>query len=1048
MHSPITSRLCRFSCLLFLGCLISSRGLAVEGDDSPRNLAMQAAGGQMKSWEPGVPVVPGYEPEKAHDGAFRSFWTVPAHALPADLGVEWPEPREISALIVRFATGQTLPMLNSARTQQFARLEYWADGKWKRLQAQLSYGGTTVLRYQFPAVKTPRVRVLFPELPHVLDRIAPDQSGYNVSELEVYRKAPFQNIPVATGLVEVQRGDALTIEPQQTRVFSDALRPTLIVAESRWAATPCSAKSTAGTISLENGFLKLDLSTTKGLKEIRLTNRVTDESAALDDSTAFALRASAGNLTPEQFEVAKTEVVSSGPDTAEVRVDLTSPKLDVSVHYRLGRKDHFYHKWLTLKNKGSADLQVLDVTLSSLQLPLPEDLSAGPGHQDLSYPVSNLGKGGFFSCIQTVHWDHVGDALTYYPGVTVKPGGSYDTEEAVVGIFRNLGKFWLGMDQGVREWVVEYHQRVSRFTDKWPYAYCEGWAAEMRILGPLEDPKLLDRRMAQAASLGIRYMDGFEPMNQVMEMPEELVKRWVEAADRHRIDTGWWIDWGSKRNWGGPVAPVMDLPCKCSPEAEDIIRKLVAFVKKNHLRSFHWGDFLRIWPCNDPTHGHLPGKHSIYAQGKRIIKFGEELRAASPGLALNADLGWINPQYARFVDHGQHVDAYDHRPSVSPDLHVDRLYASMNRRYQFVHNGVFLHSWTRSLNCPNHYVYQESARQDSAGFRFGLLSALGFSASVTFNHFPDETAENDQKFSRHWLAWARSNRDYLKQGDILFDRTFGWSEDAIQGNPETLCGMAHIRKDRGYVFLTNYAPLDQIAELELALDAPAEARFAVQEVYPGGMALKGPADGLYPQGGKLRITVPGYQVRIVRIEPATSATGKLEREDSRAATYQRYLGQWTLDKQTARVAVLKSQFSYPADGKGYLTKSVPEAEWQLEPWAFDKAYLVFQFKDETRDLNDHWISDALFNARYRTGVRINGIEKPVFAFQAARTKKGGFTRCYFVELAKETKAGAINEIEVAVPLFAGLTFGGAYLDLPDQMPLGEGVASGNGNESK
>ncbi|MCC6126737.1 MAG: hypothetical protein IT426_17380, partial [Pirellulales bacterium] len=255
MNSQLTSWICRFSCLLFLSCSLAARGQADEGDASIRNLAMQAAGGQMRSWEPGAPVVPGYEPDKAHDGAFRSFWTVPAHGLPADLGVEWPQPQEISALIVRFATGQTLPMLNSARTQQFAQIQCWADGKWKPLKAQLSRGGTTILRYEFPPVRTQRIRVLFAELPHFLDRIAPDQSGICVSELEVYRKAPFQKIRAAAGLAEVQGGDSLTIEPQQTRVFSDALRPTLIVAESRWAKEPCQVVSSSpgGTASLANG---------------------------------------------------------------------------------------------------------------------------------------------------------------------------------------------------------------------------------------------------------------------------------------------------------------------------------------------------------------------------------------------------------------------------------------------------------------------------------------------------------------------------------------------------------------------------------------------------------------------------------------------------------------------------------------------------------------------------------------------------------------------------------------------------------------------------
>ena len=113
--------------------------------------------------------------------------------------------------------------------------------------------------------------------------------------------------------------------------------------------------------------------------------------------------------------------------------------------------------------------------------------------------------------------------------------------------------------------------------------------------------------------------------------------------------------------------------------------------------------------------------------------------------------------------------------------------------------------------------------------------------------------------------------------------------------------------------------------------------------------------------------MPGYQVRIVWLEPATSASGKVQREDARAGDYQRYLGQWTIDKQNTDVAVLKSQFAFPADGGEYLSQSVPEADWQKEPWAFDKAYLVLQFKDESRDLNDHWVSDALFSPKMKAG---------------------------------------------------------------------------------
>jgi hypothetical protein len=1038
MRRYFTASISKILCIVTLCGIFSAQALSEEGDASPRNLAMKSEGAQIKSWITGVPIIPGYEPEKANDGSFRSFWTVPAHNLPTDLGVEWPEPKEISALILRFATAQSLPIINSARTQQFVRLQYWADGKWKRLKPQVSRGGTTILRFDFPMVNTTRIRAIFPEIYYFLDRIAPDQAGYNVSELEVYRKPPYQCVPANTGLAEVQGGDSLTIEPQQTRVFSDTLRPTLIVAESRWAKEPCQviSSSPGGTSSLENGFLQLIISPEKSLKEIRLANRVTQESVTTDRSTAFLLHTTAGDLTPDQFQVAKTEVVSAGPETAELRVDLTSPNVDVAVHYQLGRKDHFCHKWLTLKNKGSADLQVLDITLSSLKLPTPASLPMGPHGQDLSYPVTTLKQGGFFSCIETVHWDHVADALTYYPAETLKPGGTYETEKAVVGVFQNLGKFWLGMDQGVREWIIEYHKHISRFTDQWPFVYCEGWAANFGLAQ--STPEEIERKMANAEKMGIRNMDGFEPMRVAMEVYPEKVGDWVEAADRHRINTGFWIDWGSRRPYGAKKA-FMPPPCKLAPDFKAYLQAHLDFVKKNHLRSFHWGDFLHIYPCDNPDHGHLTGKYSIYAQGKRVIKFGEQLREASPGVVLNADQGWINPQYARYVDQGQHIDAFDHRPAAAPDIHLDRLYASMNRRYQFVHNGLFLHSWTRNLNCVNHFGH-ESHSQDRAGFRFGLLSALSFNASVTFNDFPDEVADDDAAFSRRWLDWARTNKDYLKETDILFDRTFDWQEDTFRGNPETLCGTAHLRKNRGYVFLTNYAPLDQIVELDIALDAPADTRFAVQEVYPGGIALQGPADGLYPQGGKLRVTVPGYQVRILWIAPATAAPGKVEREDARAGNYQRYIGRWTIGEKNAKAAVLKAKFQYPANAGGCLAQSVPEAQWQKEPWAFNKAYLVLHLKDESRNPNDLWVSDALFNAKDLTGVRINGVSKPVVAYKTKRNQDecghAGQTRCFFVELAQETKVGAPNDIEIAVPVVAGLTFGGAYLDLPDQMPRG------------
>ena len=133
---------------------------------------------------------------------------------------------------------------------------------------------------------------------------------------------------------------------------------------------------------------------------------------------------------------------------------------------------------------------------------------------------------------------------------------------------------------------------------------------------------------------------------------------------------------------------------------------------------------------------------------------------------------------------------------------------------------------------------------------------------MTFNDAPDDVPDSEIQFTKHWEAWARTSKDYLKQNDKLFERSVHFA-DIIEGDADSLTGYSHIRGDRGFVFLINPGPVEQVGELTLSLEAPKSTRFVVNEVYPGGMTLRGPADGAYPHGSQLRMTVPGKQVRIL-----------------------------------------------------------------------------------------------------------------------------------------------------------------------------------------
>ena len=67
---------------------------------------------------------------------------------------------------------------------------------------------------------------------------------------------------------------------------------------------------------------------------------------------------------------------------------------------------------------------------------------------------------------------------------------------------------------------------------------------------------------------------------------------------------------------------------------------------------------------------------------------------------------------------------------------------------------------------------------------------------------------------------------------------------------------------------------------------------------------------------------------------------------------------------------------------------------------------------------------------------VNGVAKHVFTYKTVRRQDKGVTRCYVFDLEGETKPGEDNVVEISLPIERGLVLSGAYLDLPDQVPLG------------
>jgi hypothetical protein len=331
-------------------------------------------------------------------------------------------------------------------------------------------------------------------------------------------------------------------------------------------------------------------------------------------------------------------------------------------------------------------------------------------------------------------------------------------------------------------------------------------------------------------------------------------------------------------------------------------------------------------------------------------------------------------------------------------------------------------------------------QHDKAGFRFSLLSALGLAGQLVIHDVPVNVPESEIQFTKHWVDWAIKNKEYLKQNTRLFDRTYQvtdvWSTD-----PDALAGFSHIKNDRGFIFLINHGVVEQKADLVIGIKD--DQSFVIKEVYPSANYIKSDNGFEFKNGGHIQLTVPAKQVRIVWIEPAAKdalaniPVGK----ESDIKKYDRYIGSWEKESETPFAVVLKSQFTLPDNSEIFMTDSASTDAIEIrDPWAYDKAYLVFLMQDEKFNSYENWIPDNLTFKNEKSEqepvyVTINNIKRVLVPFKTVRNQREKLTRCYYLQLTKqESRTTEVNKINIVLPKRNGLVFSGAYIDLPDQMP--------------
>lgn len=435
-------------------------------------------------------------------------------------------------------------------------------------------------------------------------------------------------------------------------------------------------------------------------------------------------------LVPPQFE----QYVAVGGDTrraglrvARIRgqaVTLRSPELVAEIRYRFASGGAVLAKRVTLRNTGRAPLRVMRVGLGRYAAGAP----ASPGDQ--GFPVY---AGGFFlSLAHPAGWA-MGQGrsveLRQYPGVTLAPGATWRSMDAVLGVG--------GRPEFLRH-VRSRMRRVRRGHDR-AYAVYETFGSwpipPGENLGDRCSESIL-LRQARSLRRAQRIMGGrFDAFNVEFwvdsrgdtrraapdRFPQQFRNVRRALRDAGGPPLGLWID-SSISAWnigGNPVVsacangdrahqgPLTEWgTCLC--RASEPLRSMFADGFRHHLRAngarlFKFDNLQAL--CYNPAHDHLPGLYSTEAIMNAVVDFLGQLDRACPDVFLMLYWGHRSPWWLRHADTlfepGLCVEAAT--PSPSPSLFArDGVTLGLDQAHRFAEDipplgkdslGVWLSEW-------------------------------------------------------------------------------------------------------------------------------------------------------------------------------------------------------------------------------------------------------------------------------------------------------------------------------------------------------------------
>lgn len=413
---------------------------------------------------------------------------------------------------------------------------------------------------------------------------------------------------------------------------------------------------------------------------------------------------------------------------------------------------------------------------------------------------------------------------------------------------------------------------VNLFSDARP------WAGDFPAIGALrgdEKPQLSKLTLevaAHARERGVKWqlwhaLNNTDPWS-LPDRPTKIGPR-IPAGHPYRLDKPDWL------TEPVDVSQIFDHKIQeqgnCfanAPFFEWLFQTLLDVMESGHFEAWAIdGDFLggpgivRPADCPFSNHDHLPGD-STYACERNLTELARRLRERYPNHYMSycrppMDLGvWS----LRHVDAVFTIDEYARPiglPGVGPQP-VNVVFGDKIRTWSRIR--VERQFFPHYLDTPQVFgiphSYHGGTKWESSGLDYVMLSALACSPNQLY-YLPTQSGmpDRDKQIIKKWLDWGRKQIAYLMVRKDLPE----WPK---AGNVD---GFAHVKEDRGYVFLfnPNSKKLPGTFRLAEAIGLTRGKEFDVVSIHPDHASQHG-----LSRGTPIQWEVPPHTAVVLEIRPA------------------------------------------------------------------------------------------------------------------------------------------------------------------------------------